>query len=999
MARGFAWVLASLCLLLLLLAVGLPLLVRGPLLARLVQHESKDLCGSVHVDGGHVSAGLAWALLRQRAFDVVVDGPRIREPGGHDMFRARIVRARVAVHRHPWRVVVEHVLVSDGTWQLVDEGLGAPITQALRKIPHGGRDACRIKPQPEAPRERGVGSVITVERADFQRMSVLLSFPMWEVALPSIDAHGTVELRNVHDWTQILFEARDIESGKGGTLRVGPRTPSTPVMPFDHVDIPRVAVTADAPQDLLLWVTEARTADAVLSGQARFTNVFAPVQWPVSPGTDLDARWTDLGRPLERIDRWAEVGQGLTRERATLTTSLHGSWDALTGVASLRGEHFSLRADLLPHGRYALDVGLDSVDTTPFLPAERRDLLAGRLDGRLAVTAQIDPRSGAGPAVSLDDVELQLKRARAGRGGDSLPRRLVVSRSFRPRSADELRLDLGEVDYGDDGGRIDAFRLATPWAQLAGRARVERHAGSGAMTVRVWSQPGSRFALQGETFLPPALLTAHVEPGGGVVVDPFSVQHVGAGAIDAGGKLHPDGRVDLKLAVRAYPLAHIPGLAAKSAPGRGRSATIGGTLRGQLDAAFAIAGRPQRPALSGTLALSRVGWAGHDLGGGRVDFAGLPGGTRFRGQLLDGIGVSGTLHPALKAEDEVTVALRSFSLGPWLAPRLRPLDPRASGEFKWKHDGEREDVHVLRLVVTARGAQAETAGTLRIDPSDPGATPLDATVTARVDGRALAGVLSPKLTGAGSAGIDASIGGTIAAPRVRGQFRLQGLTVNGPQSPFGAVRLDGALSSDGRTLAVGPLRATFQSGGFLQIGGPSGSGSGKVVLARPGASLPVSNVDVAVRASRITTARPIGGLSLHGLSLGVRLTQPNAVALKADGWVYLGQDFFQLNHDKEKKQEPKPKKEPKEKPTSPSPSFADNFFLHLKIVGPKDAMKIGIPYAPDVTVDPNCLVEGSLASPHLSGEVKGDGLYSKAALAVADWFSSRDLRTCDLGPH
>jgi len=350
-ARGLAWVAFSLCLLVILVAVGVPLIVRGPVLARLVEHESKDLCGSVRVDGGHVSVGLALDLLFQRPFDVVIDGPRIREPDGSDMFRARIVRVRAAVHRNPWRVVVEHAQVSDGKWRLVSSGLGGQITQALRKIPPGGRDACGIKPPPEASHDQGVGSLLTVERADLHRVSVLLSFPMWEVALPGIDAHGTVEIRNVHDWTQILFDVRDIESGKGGTLRVGPRNPSTPVMPFDHVAIPRVAVTADAPQDLLLFVDEARTGDAVLSGQARFTNVFAPILWPVSPGTDLDARWTNIGRPLERIDRWAEVGQGLTQQRATLTTSLRGQFDSLTGFGALAGRDFKLRADLLTRGR------------------------------------------------------------------------------------------------------------------------------------------------------------------------------------------------------------------------------------------------------------------------------------------------------------------------------------------------------------------------------------------------------------------------------------------------------------------------------------------------------------------------------------------------------------------------------------------------------------------------------------------------------------------------
>ena len=112
------------------------------------------------------------------------------------------------------------------------------------------------------------------------------------------------------------------------------------------------------------------------------------------------------------------------------------------------------------------------------------------------------------------------------------------------------------------------------------------------------------------------------------------------------------------------------------------------------------------------------------------------------------------------------------------------------------------------------------------------------------------------------------------------------------------MRLDGPLRFEGRTLAVGPLAATFQSGGRLQIGGARGSG--KVVLAQPGASLPVSDVDLALRASGITTAHPVAGLSASGLALDVRLTQPNATALRAEGSVYIGRDFFQLNKRGEK---------------------------------------------------------------------------------------------------
>src|SRR5262249_19508590 len=134
-AGGLAWVLFSLCLLVILVAVGVPLIVRGRVLARLVEHESKDLCGTVRVDGGPVSLSLAPALISQRPFDVVLDGTRIREPDGNDLLRARTIRARLALRRNPWRVVVERLQVADGAWRLVAEGGDAPITQALRKIP------------------------------------------------------------------------------------------------------------------------------------------------------------------------------------------------------------------------------------------------------------------------------------------------------------------------------------------------------------------------------------------------------------------------------------------------------------------------------------------------------------------------------------------------------------------------------------------------------------------------------------------------------------------------------------------------------------------------------------------------------------------------------------------------------------------------------------------------------------------------------------------------
>ena len=48
-ARVSAWTLAALVVLVLVVTLGLPLVVRGPVLAGLVAHESAKLCGSFKV--------------------------------------------------------------------------------------------------------------------------------------------------------------------------------------------------------------------------------------------------------------------------------------------------------------------------------------------------------------------------------------------------------------------------------------------------------------------------------------------------------------------------------------------------------------------------------------------------------------------------------------------------------------------------------------------------------------------------------------------------------------------------------------------------------------------------------------------------------------------------------------------------------------------------------------------------------------------------------------
>ena len=142
-ARVSAWTLAALVALVLVVAVGVPLVVRGPVLAGLVAHQSKSLCGSIKVSGGHVSVGVALALLRQRPFEVALDDLVIKSPQGEEMFRAHTVRANMNVRRRPWRLEIDGALLADSSWKLIDRGFGEPLTAALDRVPSGRPRAVR----------------------------------------------------------------------------------------------------------------------------------------------------------------------------------------------------------------------------------------------------------------------------------------------------------------------------------------------------------------------------------------------------------------------------------------------------------------------------------------------------------------------------------------------------------------------------------------------------------------------------------------------------------------------------------------------------------------------------------------------------------------------------------------------------------------------------------------------------------------------------------------
>ncbi len=1038
--RGIAGAIAGgLGLLVVIALFAPPLVLRGPVLRALARHQSKSLCGTVEIGGGHLSANAVVALIFQRPFDVALDGVRILEPEGDTLFRAGAVRLRMAVLRKPWRLVVERALVADGAWQLESQGVGQLLTAALESLPAAGRGACRLPPPKEGETPTPIGSLIRIESVTLQNISLELSFSSWAVKLDGLNAHGTMELRGTAEGAQILFDARDVQARRNGSLRIGPAgTPNTFEVPFDSVDIPRVAVTDASPYDLQLALTSARTRGAKLSGDATFTDIFASESTGRSAGMVLSARWTELGQALARDPPWAAVGRRLAAVHAGVRTSLHGPFDALTGSADVDGKGLSLRARLLPHHRYALDADFRALDTRPLLARAQRHSRGGRLDGHLAVSARLGP----GPqdrSITLDDLDLVLKRDAAG---DGIPRTWVVER-IRPgssppsSSAADVRVTLGQVALERDEIVVDPFRVQAPGVAIAGSLR-------GGVAKASWLR--ARFAAESratwrdETFRLPPRLDIDSNARHDLTIAPFTISNVAGGAVGVAGSIRHDGPIDLHATLVRYPLAHLPGVARAHVPGQ--RAPLGQLLAGDLDADLSLSGTRRSPSLSGQLALNDLRWAHQPMGDGAIRFSAVDGGTRFEGRLMSGADVHGTLTRQTGASLHARLALPQLQRA-LPALRLRRASGVVAADLEWPGESAKsssrldarvswaqplsiwparlpsaievrparialhdDELGVTNLIARAAGVQATFTGHMKIDRNDTSASRIASTLDVTADGRQLAAALSPgsRLAGGGSAALGVTVSGSLRALQLRGEARFQALAIDWPGSPVGAIRLDGPLAIDGPIgaagagpeLVVGPLAARLASGGWIMVAGAHGPG--RIQLAPHRSPLPIAGIDLLVRGTGLTTRHPIGGVSLKGLSLALALNPRDSrvETLWLTGSVHLGHTVYRMGGSNENKSsKPAPKSE-----TARHPTALDRIWAHnVQVIGPPGAVKASVSFAPTVTVGLHCTINGPIAAPQIGGQVKGSGLYSRIALRVADWFTDRNLRQCDFGPH
>jgi hypothetical protein len=387
---------------------------------------------------------------------------------------------------------------------------------------------------------------------------------------------------------------------------------------------------------------------------------------------------------------------------------------------------------------------------------------------------------------------------------------------------------------------------------------------------------------------------------------------------------------------------------------------------------------------------------------GEVDFDGTRRGTSIRAAVRGHVELAGlrpVWSPALtNADGTIDVDLRGGI--DYTNPRLDDLagtvqisralrvQPRNARLILQAEPGGRILVDGPRfstegLAVTTPGARAELRGEVRIDVDDPARSPVALQASGQLDAGALARRISIPLlaSAAGDATFAVRARGEASAPSIDGQARFDGVELRPARAGWPTVRLDGSIEARGHTVSTRGLRVVTNPGGTLTIGGANGPASVEILSLQPPQ---LGRVEVPVTARGLRIGGPSSSLEIGALDLSVRLEgDDHALTLRGD--VGIARARF----------DPRGRKPAKAGPSRPwFESLPPHLTLDLTLHGVGDAVSIKIPMLPDVSLAFACHVDATHQGARLSGRLHGDGLYSRMAVTVYDWFKSEDVRAC-----
>lgn len=325
-----------------ILAVGAAaVFLQGERLARLVSSRLPELGGKLEFRTINWSAGLVPALLTDAPTTVRLEGVRVRDPEGTVVLEAPVLEMKIA----PRSAMAGHVKLIELTmgpgssWRFASmKNKQIGFLAALVPVPDPKRP--RLPPDPTAKVQPFTFELV---RARLDGLTATFDFPgAWGLELRDCQGEASFELIVAQN-AAVFFDVTNLHARRGGYLRV-----IEDVLPFDDVQVARVATTRERPADIFLDVSAGRTGRSTLVGKGFFTHIYDDGL----PGIDMRAELRDAADALAAVAaRRGIEGLVLGGTGALVTLSLHEPFERIGIDGRLTG------LDVTYGGRRALGLG------------------------------------------------------------------------------------------------------------------------------------------------------------------------------------------------------------------------------------------------------------------------------------------------------------------------------------------------------------------------------------------------------------------------------------------------------------------------------------------------------------------------------------------------------------------------------------------------------------------------------------------------------------------
>ena len=281
--------------------------LQGSRLGRLIESTLPENKGKIHIGGVTWRLRALADIVTDEPTPITVDGLQIVDPEGTVVLDVPHLDAKVKLRTliaggsfsiHDLRVPV-------ALWRFAamknSEGIGFLAALAPKKAP---------PPPPPDAKPKGPGSFFAIEGAELGDLNAILDFPgSWGLELRHAHARASLKQDGTDpEHPTFGFDAGPVLAAGGGWLRILDDF----VLPFDRVDIARVATTQEWSDDIFLDLTEADTGRTKLVGKGFFTGIYGEKS---IPGIKLHAGFTQAGDALTAV----VAGGGLKIEGLTIS--------------------------------------------------------------------------------------------------------------------------------------------------------------------------------------------------------------------------------------------------------------------------------------------------------------------------------------------------------------------------------------------------------------------------------------------------------------------------------------------------------------------------------------------------------------------------------------------------------------------------------------------------------------------------------------------------------